>query len=453
MLFECSLPKHVPTIYHPAIYQKLQDTVDLVYARTDKLNKALAKSGMPFASFHKAVKSVFDIFKEKNPEKFDRMTPTQLAKMAISLDDGEPKPEFMEWPNAVVMYDTAFVTTRDWEALRHFGIGGSDSSVVMGISHFNTREGLWFDKTGYPVLKNDLGRQAIFDRGHFLEDRVIDTFCHMTGAVRIPETRMFRSKAHPNTTANIDAIVRMPNGDLAIFEAKTTIDEYNTVSRWFGDRVPDYYVTQVHQYISVLDDPRIKGGYIGCIPTKDVTVAGTYMGSEVSKDFFHSFIEKDPAREEEILEAEEEFWNTYVVPGVKPEPSKVAELDKAVADKFKPSPLTATVEAQSIGYEENADLIARLLDAEDELKEWDQRGKELTNLRDTLRLELIEKLNGAATGSFVNRAGEKVFTVKNVPIRKRSIDAKALEEFFPDAYKKCVKTSEYTRFSIKELAK
>lgn len=450
MVFECNLPKKVPGFYDVTIYSKLQATVDKVYARTDKLNKALAKSGMSFEVFHKMAKAIFDI----SSERFDKMTPTQLAKTAVALYDGSPVAPFMEWPNAIVLYDTAFVANEDWEALRHFGIGGSDSSVVMGLSHFNTLEGLWFDKIGAPVLQEEPGRQSIFDRGHYLEDRVIDTFCRMTGAVRIPETRMFQCVDYPNTTANIDGILLMPNGDLAIFEAKTTIDEFNTVSKWFNDHVPAYYVTQVHQYIRTLNDPRIKGGYIGCIPTKDVTVADTYMGSEVSKDFYHSFIERDDAREKEILEAESRFWNDYVVAGVKPAPSKDAELDKIVADKFKPNPVnTPGAPKKELPYEESADLLARLMDAEEEVTATKKLLDQQTNLRDTLRQEVIEQMGAAKEAEFKDRNGNTVFITKNTPIFKKGVDVKKLVEFHEDIYQLVRKDTSYTKFSVKEIVK
>ena len=56
------------------------------------------------------------------------------------------------------------------------------------------------------------GKEFIFSYGHKVESLVIETFCNITGAKVIPETRMFRKKSMPYITANIDAIVEMPDG-------------------------------------------------------------------------------------------------------------------------------------------------------------------------------------------------------------------------------------------------
>lgn len=54
--------------------------------------------------------------------------------------------------------------------------------------------------------------QAVFDRGHFMEDNVVEAFLKLTDFKRIPETRMFRSKKYPHALADIDAIIQAPDG-------------------------------------------------------------------------------------------------------------------------------------------------------------------------------------------------------------------------------------------------
>ena len=458
--FECNLPRDIPTYYHPDIYQKLKTCVAAVYARTEKLNAAcdrMAAKGMRPATFHTLAKVLFDnvTIKGVKPERFDNMAVADLCKAVDLLYNGEESPDRLDWPNAIVLYDTAFVSTKDWEALRHFGIGGSDSSVLMGVCPYQTEEGLWYDKTGYPELVSDEGRQAIFDRGHFLEPKVIEAFCNMTGAEVIPETRMFQSKKHPHSTANLDAVLRMTSGKIAIFEAKSAIDCWTKIEEWLGENVPPNYVTQTHQYLGVMDDPRIDGVYIGMLPCTDHTVAGIYIGSEYDPSkYFHHFIERDEAYEEEILSAEDEFWANYVETGIKPAPSKDSELDKQTALRYRPSPISdPTIPTAKITYDTCEELYQQLIAAEEDVALQTKKLDSLTNYRNGLRNELIELMDGAQEAILEDASGEPLYTVKNTRIVKEGVDMTLLKQIDYETYKKCRKEIVYTKFSTKPFKK
>ena len=452
--FECNLPRQIPFYYAPEIHDKLQSCVDLVYERTEKLNRALdiaSAANIKPATFHKLAKQIFDL----SSKRFDELNAEELAKTAIILYDGTEAPDRLEWPNTIALYDTAFVSTKDWEALRHFGIGGSDSSVVMGVSPYQTEEGLWYDKLGYPEKVTDPGKQAIFDRGHFLEPKVIEAFCKMTGAVVIPETRMFASKKHPHSTANLDGVLRMPSGKIVIFEAKSAIDCYAKVEEWFGDNVPANYITQIHQYLGVLDDDRVEGVYIGMLPCTDYTLADIYIGSEYDTGkYFHHFEPRDEIYEEEILCTEEAFWTDYVETGVKPAPSKDSELDRTVAIRYTPTPISEpNTPPIQLDYELNEDLYNRLCSADEQVKLKQKELDSLTNFRDSLRNEFIEQMGGSQEAQLVDSTGTPRFIVKNTLIRKTTADMSLLETYFPDAYEKCKKVSSYTKFTTKAAKK
>ncbi len=450
MYFECNINPVIPQYYHPDIYPKLVRTVELIHERTDKLNEALSLCSLngcttKGATFAGIAKTVFDF----SNDKFDAMKAEDLAVVADMLYDGNDAEDRVEWPNAVVLFDTRFVTTEDWESLRHIGIGGSDSSVLMGCNPYQSEEGLWYEKLGYPEYISEEGKQAIFDRGHFLEDRVINTFCRLVGAKRIPESRMFRHKDYPNTTANIDGILSMPSGNLAIFEAKTAAR--GKEGEWMGNKIPPNYVCQCHQYMSVLDDPRIEGTYIGMIPVADLSLDGTYIASAYTDEFYHHFIERDHPFEEEILENEKWFWDSHIVNGVKPNPSKDPKIDKTVMLRYEPSPLSdPTIPTQEISYEQWEPKLDNLLAAE---KDFNTKKAELDSLekrRDVARLEVLEALQGAQCGIFRNAAGDTKITVKNTAISKTTIDAKKLKQLYPVAWAATKKDSAYTRFSVKE---
>ena len=448
--FECNLPKVIPSYYTPGIKAKLEACVDIVYARTAKLNEAcniMTAKGMRQATFHALAKKVFD----NGAKRFDEMSADDLCTLVSLLNTGLEYPDRMEWPNVIVLYDTAFVSTEDWEALRHFGIGGSDSSVVMGVCPYQTEEGLWYDKTGYPELVKDDEKQAIFDRGHFLEPKVIEIFCQMTGAVRIPETRMFQSLRYPHSTANLDSVLLMPSGKIAVFEAKSAIDCYAKAEEWFGSNIPVNYQTQIHQYLGVMNDDRIEGVYIGMLPCTDHTLAGQYIGSEFDPGkYFHHFEEPDPIYEEEILASEEAFWTDFVETGIKPEPSKNSKLDREVAEKYTPTPLSdPNIPVADLAFAQYEDLYNRLSEAEEQVSLKKSELESLTNFRDTLRNEMLAAMEGAQEARLLNADGEPLFIVKNTLVTRDGVDLKTLKEFFPDAYKACRKPSMSTRFSTK----
>ncbi len=449
MYFECNISKRIPQFYHPHIYRKLTETVKLVHDRTDKLNNALSLCSLigcstREATFARIAKVIFDF----SDRKFDAMTAEQLSHAVDLLYDGNDAVERVDWPNAEVVFDTAFVTTKDWEALRHIGIGGSDSSVVMGLSPYQTEEGLWYEKTGYPEYIQEEDKNAIFARGHFIEPVVIQTFADLVGAEVIPETRMFRSRKYPNTTANIDGILRMPSGSLAIFEAKTAVR--GKEGEWMGRRVPANYVCQCQQYMAVLDDPRIEGTYIGMIPVADVILDGTYIGSAYNDDFFHHFIEPDPIYQEEMMEAEKLFWDTFIVNGIKPERSRNAKLDKAVAIRYKPSPFSdPAIPSAELAYEDWKNKLDMLVESD---KAYSQAKKQLDQMevaRENARLEVLDAIQGAQQGIFRNDSGEIRMTVKNSLVIKTTPDAKKLKEFYPEAWEAVKTTSSYTKFSYK----
>lgn len=448
--FECNLPKKVPNYYTAEIFGNLQKCVDLVYGRTEFLNAACDRmqvQGMRPATFHALAKKVFD----NGSDHFDRLSVDELCTLVKLLDTGEDYPDREEWPNAIVLFDTAFVSTQDWEALRHFGIGGSDSSVVMGICPYQTEEGLWYDKVGYPERIEDEGRQAVFDRGHFMEPKVIEAFCKMTGAVVIPETRMFQSKKHPHSTANLDGVLRMPSGKLAVFEAKSAIDCYAKIGEWLGSNVPPNYVTQIHQYLGVMDDPRLEGVYIGMMPCKDIVLADTYVGSDYDPSrYFHHYEERDEMYEDEILSAEDAFWADYVETGIKPDPSKNSKLDKEVAAKYTPTPLSdPTAVPVELPFAQYEDLYNRLVSADEEINAMKKSLDSLTNFRDTMRDEFIAAMGASQEARLVDAAGVPKVIVKNTLVKKDGVNMDALRQYFPEAYDKCRKQSVFTKFSTK----
>ena len=429
--FEVNLPDHLDYLVGQNLRDEYAAAAASIKARTAKLNAALAASGLQADKFHILAKSVFDL----SNVRFDCMDADELALSCKLLDDGVPTDVLREeWPNATVLFDTAFTTTKEWESLRHIGIGGSESSVVMGVNPYTTPRMLYHDKIGTPrIAPAKSENEAIFARGHAVEPKVIETFCKLTGAVRIPETRMFASKTHPHSTANIDAIIRMQDGTLRCFEAKTAVEESR--KKWMGDKVPRNYVTQTRQYPAVLADDRIKGTYISCMFVIDYSVADTFINATFDGDRNIShYIERNQNAEEALLEMEDEFWTDYIVPGIEPEMTD-AEKDIALFTEI----------VGSCPTKEFVQLDPRaVLDAEHYLeldalrKEYETKAKEIKKQQDDSKAALIEALGSEAEGRLSLSDKEYIEIRYAAPSKAPECNLEMLHFLYPDAYNRCV---------------
>lgn len=322
MYFEANIAR--PQFADPEKTKRFIRGASVIVERHNALNSALnayqAKYNRPPERFAHYVAQVFSMY---SASKFDALPAEKLADLAAMLDDGttEILPR-LEWAGTESVVDCRFLSNADWELVRHVGIGGSDAASIMGMSPYKTALDTYYDKVGMIADGDRKERQAIFDRGHYIEDRVIDEFCRRNHAVRIPEHRMLRRSDLPFITANIDAICRMPNGELVVFEAKTTVAE--NFAAWLPGCVPPQYVPQMRHYPSVLNNPAsnrpIVGTYIGCLFVKDASVAGVYAGSSYNtEDFKCEYMPADENMERDHIDVIADWWNNHVLAQTPPD--------------------------------------------------------------------------------------------------------------------------------------
>lgn len=437
--FECNLPDTCPTYIHPSKRDEFTRTLTRVKARMQKLDDALDMVGdsvMDEAAFAKTAKVLFDNF----PSKFDSCGAEYLAVWVQDCYDGQTVEPRLEWPNAIVVVDCAFLTTEEWELIRHLGLGGSDAASVLGQSIYRNAQETYHDKVWTPK-KMSLGdsSQGIFDRGHFMEDKVVDAFLKLTGFKRIPETRMFRAKAYPHATADIDAIIQAPDGRLFVFEAKTTVAE--NYQAWACDGIPRSYIPQTRQYPAVLNDDRICGTYIGCIFTVDLIKGGIYIGSSFSyEQFVARSVERDTDRERQQLDELESWWSQYVEAGVEPPTSHIAKDDIAVLREFHTGP--ADKQKPVLDLTSEAEKLKPTLDTYFRLAEEKSARQKAVDIVDNelkeLQLVFMTRM-GDATEAKIELPGDKEYIeLKWVPRGRTETDLEQLEVAFPEAYKACV---------------
>ena len=291
--------------------------IEDIRLRMDYLNKVHARSSLPGHIFASAMallqkESRFepDVFW---PMVMKTMTMKDLASMAEALAVRVANtPERLDFPNAIALFDCRFVSTKEWEHIRRYSIGGSEAATVLKLSHFQTQISLYHEKkTPYKEVY-DIGKEQIFDYGHHVEDYVVGEIASRLGAVVYPEYRMFAHQDYPFLTCNPDAILLFPDGHLELFEAKTAF--WKKRQDW-KDGIPDYYAPQPRHYLEVLDDPRLNNGRIG------VCLGGSYYDI-----ICHSY-QRDKLLGATQIQAEVAYWNNHIVTGILPPLSGDPELD------------------------------------------------------------------------------------------------------------------------------
>lgn len=450
--FAYSLPKTLPYV-DDSQRAHVENVFAIVAKRMDKMEEALQITGLTGETFAEYVKPLFDT----RFERFEQMASDDLAAYALTVHDGEyVAPARVVWPNVDVVVDAAFTTTKEWETIRHIGIGGSDSAVILGKSHYKSKFQLFHDKRWTPEKlvdeKANKHKQVIFDRGHAMESNVIKAFCDLVGASVVPETRMFRSKTNPYSLADIDAVIQFPDkpNEFYIFEAKTTIAE--NFRPWSDGGIPVQYVSQTHQYPAVLNDPRIKGTYIGCLFTYDLSVYDNYIGSDYNANQFLSrFVERNPRTEQNLLAQETAFFEEHILTGLVPafdgDPKKNLDSLRAlvgVADSTVPPiefdrTFQQLIESYDCWNAQKSRLNAEAKAIDEKLK--------------GLSLPLIETLGTAIEGRLPILDSDlgAYWEIKYSPRPKTSVDLEKLEHKYPDAFSDCVEftPNSYRVFSVR----
>ena len=111
-----------------------------------------------------------------------------------------------------IVTSTENLPYEDWLEYRKLGIGGSDASVVCGISRYKSPVELWMEKTGQ-IPGQEAGEAAYW--GTQLEALVRNEFPKRTGlAVRLVK-QILQSEEHPFMLANLDGVCNHPDLGLA----------------------------------------------------------------------------------------------------------------------------------------------------------------------------------------------------------------------------------------------
>ena len=140
---------------------------------------------------------------------------------------------------AKVLAQTENMPYEDWLSYRKQGIGGSDASVVCGISRYKSPVELWMEKMDQ-LPAQEAGEAAYW--GTQLEALVRAEFSKRTGIEVKQIKQLLQSEDHPFMLANLDGICEVPDVGTCIFEAKTA-SAYKA-AEW-DNAIPDEYMCQI----------------------------------------------------------------------------------------------------------------------------------------------------------------------------------------------------------------
>ena len=336
------------------------------------------------------------------------------------------------------LVDTKGLTEKEWLEWRRKGIGGSDASIILGISPFATARDLYYDKLHIASYKDDTGNWVALQIGHLLEDLVAEIFHKKTGYPIYQDKRMFYHPLYPYMLANVDYFVTLPNGETAILEIKTT--SYNGKDAWWingEETVPVNYEAQGRHYMAVMNLNHV---FYCCL----------YGNNEDTVIIRH--VERDTAYEEELIALEGIFWNEHVLKRVPPpyteDGSLVIQSVKRHSGMADP---TAPAVELSLPL---ASCVVRFTELQAQKKQADAQSQKIEGEMQRLQGRIVEAMGKSCTA--VCSTGGSSYTITYNPYRKPNISKDnliRLQAQHPDIYQDYVTVLEKRRLYVKKSQK
>ena len=313
--------------------------------------------------------------------------------------------------SATVLTSTENMPYADWLEYRKQGIGGSDASVVCGISRYKSPVELWMEKTNQ-IPCQEAGEAAYW--GTQLEAMVRTEFSRRTGVEVKRVLQLLQSAEHPFMLANLDGVCEHPDLGTCVFEAKTA-SAYKA-GEW-DDTIPDEYMLQIQHYMAVTG---YRGAYIA------VLIGGN--------TFRWRFVARDEGLIASLIELEADFWN-HVKDGTPPPLDGSNAAARFLSEQFPNS----TPQSQIVLPDTAAELLRQYEDACERLEDITQQKQQAENL-------LKQMMGENEIGKLENH----IVTWKS--IAQERLDSKTLKAEHPALYRKYTNRTSYRRFSVRKSA-
>lgn len=310
-----------------------------------------------------------------------------------------------------ILASTENMPYADWLEYRKRGIGGSDASVVCGISRYKSPVELWMEKTDQ-IPCQEAGEAAYW--GTQLEAMVRTEFSKRTGVEVRRVLQLLQSAEYPFMLANLDGVCEHPDLGTCVFEAKTA-SAYKA-GEW-DDAIPDEYMLQIQHYMAVTG---YQGAYIA------VLIGGN--------TFRWRFVARDESLIASLIELEADFWN-HVKDGTPPPLDGSNAAVRFLSEQFPNS----TPQSQIILPDTAAELLRQYEDACEQLEDIAQQKQQAENL-------LKQMMGENEIGKLENH----IVTWKS--IAQERLDSKTLKAEHPALYRKYINRTSYRRFSVRKSA-
>lgn len=182
----------------------------------------------------------------------------------------------------------------EWLKIRKGYIGGSDAGAIVGLNPYASAFSVWAEKTGkLPEFEGNISTRV----GNELEALVAKLFAEETGKqVQRCNFTLVNDK-YPWACANIDRDVVSED---AILEIKTTTSIPN-IQKFKNGEYPDQWYAQMTHYLAVTG---CKKAYLAAL--------------ENNRNLRIFELERDDSECEALMQAEMDFWETYIIPDKAP---------------------------------------------------------------------------------------------------------------------------------------
>ena len=154
---------------------------------------------------------------ENNPEDFKQEEPEPIVypEKMLSKRQDEEQNAHLDFSYAGLKVDVENLYLLDNDAFakaRRYGLGTSDSSVVLGVSPFKTRKELIAEKARDTLTEEEkaIGNLVAVRKGVDLEPLIISKFTKFFNQMTWKPTDMYRSMQYPYLAYNFDGITGQP---------------------------------------------------------------------------------------------------------------------------------------------------------------------------------------------------------------------------------------------------
>ena len=215
--------------------------------------------------------------------------------------------------------------TPEWLEARRKGLGASDAPTALGFSKWGTPQDVCLSKWGEDEERDET---EAMHRGHVLEPVLLALYNRIHNRKAVPACMMFHE--------SLDFMFATPDG-LLDDEPEPGLVQIKTCDEWasadWGEEgtedIPTPYLIQVAHEMAVTNRDWVdvavlfaSGKLFKCLV--DI-IEGETMPQEKlldmiegNLDFRVYHIERDPEFEQNLIAAEIDFWESYVVPHVMP---------------------------------------------------------------------------------------------------------------------------------------